>query len=129
MPHQIIVIRLSTELVRAAPAELQVLPGVNLLRRGDSDRLLIPDVAVVDAGAAAHAGASLPPEAIYLVAEVISPSSRATDLHLKKQLYAEWGVGTYWVLDAENRNVHEFGLRDTASTWLRDVDLDSVWPA
>jgi hypothetical protein len=31
---------------------------------------------------------------IYLAVEVISPSSRVSDLYLKKQLYAEWGIGS-----------------------------------
>ncbi len=126
--HQVVVTRLSRELARIAPEDLEVLAGANILRRSDTDRLLIPDVVVVDTVVALKGGAAAPPEAVYLAAEVISPSSRATDLHLKKQLYDEWGIGTYLVLDADTQTLHEFGLRDTASTWLHEVNLDSVWP-
>jgi Uma2 family endonuclease len=126
--HQIIVSELAFALTRVAPEELRVLAGVNILRRRETDRLLIPDVAVVEVAAANHAGVSLRPEDIFLAAEVISPSSRATDLHLKQQLYAEWGIGSCWVLDPESREVHEFGLRDSATCWLTTVDLTGIWP-
>jgi Uma2 family endonuclease len=130
VPHQVITTRLAIALAGAAPPELEVLAGVNILRRKDTDRLLIPDIAVVDADAARRTtGASLTPQQIYLAAEVISPSSRATDLHLKRQLYAEWGIGSYWVLDPVTRDVHEFGLRASATCWLADVDLAAIWPA
>jgi Uma2 family endonuclease len=129
VPHQIITTDLTIALARAAPPDLKVLAGVNVLRRKDTDRLLIPDVAVVDrAAATAQTGASLRPEDIYLAVEIISPSSRATDLYLKQQLYAEWGIGSYWVLDPMTCELHEFGLREPASCWLADVDLEGIWP-
>jgi Uma2 family endonuclease len=128
VPHQVIATRLTVALSAVCPPGLVVLAGANLLRRTETDRLLIPDVLVADAGAAASAGACLAPEAVYLAAEVISRSSRATDLHLKKQLYAEWGIGSYWVLDPKTQEIHEFGLRDTAGTWLADADLTGIWP-
>lgn len=103
-----------------------------MLRRSETDRLLIPDLAVVDEKAAKRAAnseaAALRPEDLYLVVEVISPSSRETDLHLKRQFYDQWKIGSYWVLDPESRELHEFGLRVGADTWLADVDCSTVWP-
>ena len=125
--HQDIVGRLYAALLSAAPPGLRVLPGVNILRRSDTDRLLIPDVAVVEAAALLGDPVNLAPDVVYLVAEVISPSSRATDLFLKRELYAEWGVGSYWVLDPDARAVHRCGTRPIEGSWLADVDLD-VWP-
>lgn len=125
--HQDIVMRLCAALLAVVPKELRVLPGVNILRRTATDRLLIPDVAVVDADALVGDPVHLRPDDVYLAAEVISPSSRATDLYLKRELYAEWGIGSYWVLDPESREVHRFGLRLVESCWLADVDL-AVWP-
>jgi Uma2 family endonuclease len=124
--HQLIVGRLFTALAAAVPPELVVLPGVNILRRGASDRLLIPDVAVVDGAALTGDPVCVRPEDVYLAAEVISPASRATDLHLKRALYAEWGVGSYWVLDPVSRERHEFGSRRTATCWLAGVK-QNVW--
>ncbi|HST85656.1 MAG TPA: Uma2 family endonuclease [Kineosporiaceae bacterium] len=129
VPHQIITTNLTVALAQLAPPDLRVLAGVNILRRRETDRLLIPDVAVVDRSAAtAQRGASLRPEDVYLAVEVISPSSRAADLYLKKQLYTEWGIGSYWVLDQETQETHEFGLRDSATCWLSKVDLSGIWP-
>jgi Uma2 family endonuclease len=130
--HQRITTRLTAALIHAAPNDLEVLAGVNVLRRTETDRLLIPDIAVVDAAAATKASvagsAALRPEDVYLAVEVISPSSRATDLHLKKQLYAEWKVGSYWVVDPQEREIHEYGLRVGADCWLADVDVSDIWP-
>jgi Uma2 family endonuclease len=128
VPHQAIVTRLAIAMAKVAPPELEVLAGVNILRRSQTDRALIPDVAVIDAAAARpEAGASVRPDDVYLAAEVISPSSRATDLHLKRQLYADWGIGSYWVLDPQIREIHEFGLRESATCWLAEIDLSSIW--
>jgi Uma2 family endonuclease len=131
--HQMIVTDLSTALIQVAPKDLRVLTGVNVLRRTETDRLLIPDIAVVDAAAAkrasAAAAASLRPEDIYLAVEVISPSSRAIDQYLKKQLYAEWQVGSYWVVDPQDRQIYEYGLRVNADCWLADVDGSGIWPS
>jgi Uma2 family endonuclease len=130
--HQNIATRLTAALFVAAPEDLVVLGGVNILRRSTSDRLLIPDVAVVEAGPIQQSetteAAFLQPEDVYLAVEVISPSSRRTDLHLKKDLYLHWNIGTYWVVDPVAREVHEYGLRVGAGTWLADVDLDGIWP-
>ena len=129
VPHQVVVSRLAVALTRIVPPEFEVVMGINVFRRQETDRLLIPDVAVIDRLAAETPGVSIHPEELYLAVEVISPSSRATDLHLKRQLYAEWGVGSYWVLDPVTREVHEFGLRESAASWLADVDLTGIWPA
>src|SRR4051794_39086595 len=130
VPHQVITTNLMIALAHIAPPDLQVLAGVNILRRRETDRLLIPDVAVVDrAAAGAQSGAALRPEDIYLAVEVISPSSRASDLYLKQQLYAEWGIGSYWVLDPQTYEVHEFGLRESRDCWLAGVDLTGIWPS
>lgn len=129
VPHQIVTTRATIALVAAAPPDLEVLAGVNILRRTATDLLLIPDVAVVDRNAARTAtGSALRPEDIYLAVEVISPSSRASDLHLKRQLYTEWGIGSYWVLDPMTQEITEFGLRDSATCWLAEVDLSRIWP-
>jgi Uma2 family endonuclease len=53
---------------------------------------------------------------------VISPSSRAADLYLKRELYVEWQIDCYWVLDPDSREVHRFGRRPVEGSWLADVD-------
>ena len=126
VPHQFITTSLTIAMAKVIPPDLALLAGVNILRRRETDRLLIPDLAVVEASAARRPGVSLRPEDIYLAVEVISPS---TDLHLKRQLYAEWGIGSYWVLDPVSQEIQQFGLRDSASCWLAEVDFSGIWPS
>ena len=49
-----------------------------------------------------------------LVIEVMSPGkeNRDRDLLVKRQLYAKYGVAEYWIVDAENRLVEIYRLRD-----------------
>jgi Uma2 family endonuclease len=45
-----------------------------------------------------------------LVAEVLSPSTRARDRHLKRRLYEREGVREYWVLDPVKNTVRVYRL-------------------
>ena len=42
---------------------------------------------------------------ILVTVEVASQNSRLIDLHIKRELYLREGVGEYWVVDPEVRNV------------------------
>ncbi|WP_030022268.1 Uma2 family endonuclease [Streptomyces monomycini] len=81
-----------------APAE--VLEAVNVIL---PDGLFIPDVAVVDAAAAAQDPTNFDAEAVLLVVEIVSPSSsgRRTDRLLKPPYYAEGGIEHLWRLELE----------------------------
>jgi Uma2 family endonuclease len=127
--HQGVASDLLIALVDAAPDGLEPIIGVGIMRRGATDRVLIPDVSVLTAASAFGGEPMARPEGVFFVAEVISPSTREIDLHLKKQLYAEWGIGTYWVLDPVAQEVHEFGTRDSSTCWLAGIDLSRIWPA
>ncbi|MBT0772604.1 Uma2 family endonuclease [Kineosporia sp. J2-2] len=72
--------------------------------------------------------AYLVPEDVCLAVEVMSPSSRTTDLGAKRDFYREWDTPISWVLDPATQEIHEFGLVDSAQTWLADLDLSSIWP-
>lgn len=52
--------------------------------------------------------------ALDIVVEILSPGSqnRQRDLSAKRQLYAQYGVAQYWVVDAENQSVLIFQLRE-----------------
>jgi Uma2 family endonuclease len=128
MEHQAIVLNLCTALLPAVPKDLMVLPGANVLRRTSTDRLLIPDVLVIERAGFDRTLAAARPEDVYLAVEIISPSSRKTDLKVKKQFYAEWKIGSYWVLDPRSQQIHEFGWRVRADCWLADVDVSDIWP-
>lgn len=98
LPHQRFVRRLTVALALAAPEGVEVYPGANVRRAPDDPAdLLIPDVVVA---------VPSDPESTYVIAtdvlvavEVVSPSSRTTDLVTKLATYPAWGVTAYLVVD------------------------------
>lgn len=93
--HQQVLHRIQLGLDAALPGGLGVEPGINV--RLNDRRVVIPDLAVVtDPGAD---GVYAVAENMLLAVEIISPSSRAYDKALKRQLYAEAGVPYYWLVD------------------------------
>ena len=64
-----------------------------------------PDLMVraVPPGARGNAWETLPPP--LLVVEVMSPTTRRRDLVKKREYYLDAGVGEYWVVDGERREI------------------------
>ncbi|WP_457034193.1 Uma2 family endonuclease, partial [Kitasatospora sp. P5_F3] len=62
-------------------------------------RLLIPDLVVADAPAAAEAGVTLSVHDIVVAIEIASPTTRVTDKKMKPLLYAAVGIAHYWRLE------------------------------
>lgn len=86
--HQRVLQQLQVALLNAVPAEFESLPGVNVVLSGA--RLLIPDLAVVTepgADTVYYKG-----DEVLMAVEIHSPSTRAFDRALKRQMYAEAGV-------------------------------------
>jgi Uma2 family endonuclease len=93
--HQVALSALLVQLSNAAPAHLRVL-AAPLDIRFSRTRLLQPDIVVL------HQDQVTGPkvEGIPLLAvEVLSPSTRATDLTLKRLVLEEAGVPSYWMVD------------------------------
>ena len=74
--------------------------------------------------------------AVDLVIEVLSPGSanRQRDLAAKRELYAKYGVGEYWIVDTENLSGLIFRLQgstlDEIATLTGDDELTSpILPA
>jgi Uma2 family endonuclease len=86
--------------IEAARAPFEVLEAVNVVL---PDGLFIPDIAVVDAAAAAEDPVSFDADAVHLVVEIVSPSSmgRKTDRLIKPPYYAQAGVEHLWRLELE----------------------------
>jgi Uma2 family endonuclease len=101
--HQRALGRLFTVLAGACPLELEVL-SAPFDFRPTRKRSLQPDLLVVQRAdfSPTKENITAPPE---LVVEVLSPSTRAKDLVLKRALYAESAVPSYWIIDPDQPSI------------------------
>lgn len=106
--HQVLHSRLFGTLIAAAPPELLVLSAPLDLRAGERTVVQL-DLMVVDSVSREASEVSVPP---VLAVEILSPSSRRTDLVRKPEVLARFGVEHYWVLDPEHPAVRVFRLVD-----------------
>lgn len=107
--HQFAVAALLVQLAGRCPPQWLVAPDL-ALRLGTDGR--VPDLAVVTARASGAGPHPRTPADFGLVVEVVSPSSRKTDLFAKPGEYAEAGLPLFWRLDLDPRPVlHCFALR------------------
>jgi Uma2 family endonuclease len=110
--HSGIIRRLSKAFEREAEnmglawAAVPSLVGVETEVAGKKDHARIPDVTVLPEAQwnviEARSGSAvirLPEAAPILVAEVISPSTKSTDLGEKRSEYADRGINEYWLID------------------------------
>lgn len=108
--HQIALVGLLLRLVEAAPPGLRVLPAP-LDIRFTPTRQLQPDIVVIPR---TDVPGSTVADVPLLVVEVLSPSTRATDLTLKRHVFEQAGVPAYWLLDPEVPSLTVLELRDGA---------------
>jgi Uma2 family endonuclease len=94
--HQRAVTRLTVILSAACPPEFEVLvgPGVNISRFQHR----VPDVAVVRSDAMDTVFQERPPA---LVVEVASPRTRLYDRNRKKDVYEQFGIVPYWIIEPD----------------------------
>lgn len=98
MGHQNVVFRLGVILGNACPHELKILPAPCDWRLS-AETVFEPDLLVIDR-------ADFEPNTVLtgtprLVVEVLSPSTRDTDLSLKRLEYEQAGVPAYWMVDPD----------------------------
>lgn len=93
--HQRVLQRIQFALRDAVPEGMELLPAVNVVLNGR--RLLIPDLVVTNAPG--HTDLYFTGGQIVLATEILSPSTRAYDRALKRQLYAEAGIEYYLIVD------------------------------
>jgi Uma2 family endonuclease len=93
--HQAVVHQLGVMLEAACPAGFVVLPGSGVEMSPIQYR--VPDLVVVRADDASFGAASVtkPP---VLAIEVASPSTAVYDRNRKKDVYAEFGIASYWIV-------------------------------
>jgi Uma2 family endonuclease len=107
--HQLAVLRLAQILDAACPPELVALPGVGVNITRFQHR--VPDVAVVRADSLDTVFQERPPA---LAVEVASPRTRLYDRNRKKQVYEQFGIVSYWIVepDRDKPELIVFELRD-----------------
>nr|WP_275402443.1 Uma2 family endonuclease [Streptomyces sp. SID13031] len=98
--HQAAVVALMVLLKQACTADLLVSVG-SLDFRPTRRLSLRPDILVT---ARAGAGPQYVQEA-ELAVEVLSPTTRVTDVVTKRELYAQHGVPAYWLLDPDRQEL------------------------
>jgi Uma2 family endonuclease len=106
--HQIVLGELCALLRAACPAEARVLFAPTDYQP-TSRRSLQPDLLVA---LRADVGAEAISAPLLLAAEVLSPSTRSVDLLLKRGVYAESGVSSYWVVDPLEPSIQAWDLLD-----------------
>ena len=107
LQHQRVAKLLTMMLHTSAPPELEVFWPIDV--RLSPFRQIAPDITVVrraDAEGPRLAGLPL------LVVEVQSPSTRAVDLTLKRQVLQDAGVPSYWLVDPDALTVRVLQLEN-----------------
>ena len=99
--HQVVAGEVYVLLRAACPADLQVLFAPVDFQPTER-RSLQPDVLVLRRTDAGETRIVAP---LLLAVEVLSPSTRSKDLLLKRGLYEDSGVTSYWVIDPEEPSV------------------------
>lgn len=116
--HQLVVARLAALLTAACPDHLVVLPGVGM--RITRYQYREPDVAVVPVDSFDTRNLERPPA---LAVEVASPSTRLTDRNRKKDVYENWGIPSYWIVepDRDRPRLIAFELREGTYEQVAEV--------
>ncbi len=110
--HHTAVVGLLVRLKQACPAELLVTVG-SLDFRPVPGVSLRPDLMVCRRDEAGPQIVVRPP---LLAVEVISASTRVTDVVLKRARYEQYGVPSYWLLDPDNHELTVLHLTDNTYT-------------
>jgi Uma2 family endonuclease len=116
--HQRVLTNLLVLLHPLCPPHLEVL-GSPVDWRPDMRTSLQPDVLVVPTHLVP--GSQNLSQALPLVSEILSPSTRRKDLVFKRSKYEDEGNGAYWVIDPNEPSVQAYELRDG-----RFVDVGSA---
>jgi Uma2 family endonuclease len=123
--HQTAVLNLAIQLRKARPEQLKVFLGP-LDFRPTVRRSLQPDVLVCrreDIGPRAIE------RSLVLAVEILSPPTRMTDVLLKRAIYEEAGVDSYWLIDPEQGSLMVLELVDGRYVERAVVEAEEAFDA
>ncbi|MFT4087927.1 MAG: Uma2 family endonuclease [Gordonia sp. (in: high G+C Gram-positive bacteria)] len=118
--HQIVVGELFVALRSACPAEARVLIAPFDVAL-DAETIVQPDLLVARKTDLTEKNL---PGAPLLAVEVLSPSTRALDLSLKKRRYADAGCPHYWIVDPDAPSITAWTLLDGTYAQTADAHDD-----
>jgi Uma2 family endonuclease len=97
----------------------------NLILDRNKAYFFIPDLVVVcDPSMITGQAVEGTPTAIV---EVLSPSTEKRDTLFKNNIYARYGVGQYWLVDIEEKEIYQGILKDSVYEFERLELGDTVW--
>jgi Uma2 family endonuclease len=120
--HQVVVGELHLLLRATCPPELQVFLAP-LDYQPTNRRSFQPDLLVVRRTDVGELNIVAP---LLLAVEVLSPSTRSKDLLLKRGMYEQSGVASYWIVDPDEPSVTALELRDGCYVEAGRVVADEV---
>jgi Uma2 family endonuclease len=124
--HQRVVGHLGGLLHDACPPEFEVLPGPFAIGLAD-DTELRPDLLV---GSRAHFTEDELTGPPVLAVEVLSPSTRTIDLHVKRERFERAGAPSFWVVDPEEVRLIAWEMgSDGRYLQVADVNGEKVFDA
>jgi len=126
--HQIVLARVYQALVRDCPPELLVLlgPGVEM----SEFQYRIPDIAVVHLDSVGFEDKTVTRSPVLAI-EIASPSTAIYDRNRKKDVYAGFGIASYWIVrpSLDKPAVTAFELRRGRYSQVAQVTGDEVFRA
>lgn len=111
IPHVRAANRLHRRLSRQAPDQFTVCQGGGVYPVSRKT-YLIPDLFVVLDKTLDGDGPGFVPAEILLAVEVLSPSTRRSDLVAKRHQYAAMGIPRYWIVDPKARTLAVLALKE-----------------
>jgi Uma2 family endonuclease len=126
--HQLVLHRISVLLEQARPAGFLVLPGPGVEMTKYQYR--IPDLVVVRAGSVGFDDVSVTKPPILAI-EIASPSTAMYDRNRKKDVYAGFGIASYWIVtpSLDKPAVTAFELRRGRYREVAHVTGDEIFAA
>lgn len=122
--HQRTVVRLTLLLAMNCSEGLEVLVAPFDWKRS-AETVFQPDLLVIERDDANGPFTGTP----RLVVEVLSPSTRDTDLTLKRLEYERAGVPTYWLVDPDSPSLTVLHLADSSYHEVARVEGAEPYPA
>jgi Uma2 family endonuclease len=126
--HQLVLARLTVMLQAAGPADFLVLPGPGVEMTKFQFR--IPDLVVVrvDSIGIEDKTVTKPP---VLAIEIASPSTAIYDRNRKKDVYASFGIPSYWIVkpSLDDPRLTAFELRHGSYRQVAEVSGDQAFAA